>query len=172
MRVAKKLSSKLCGYCQTVKKAEEFRKLPNQKIKNGWVDDKNVKRRSHCFICERHQANIKYKKNPYPQMFFEARKRASKTNAPFNITQDYLKSLMPKDMLCPALGIKMTHNKGYKKGGGGSNSSPSLDRLKPEKGYVRGNLIIVSNLANKIKQNASLEDIEKTLNFYKKILKK
>lgn len=48
-----------------------------------------------------------------------------------------------------------------KDGRGGGPSSPSLDRLRPELGYVRGNICVISNLANRIKSNAtSAEELE------------
>lgn len=35
--------------------------------------------------------------------------------------------------------------------------SPSLDRIKPELGYVKGNVIVMSHLANTIKSNGTAE---------------
>ena len=46
------------------------------------------------------------------------------------------------------------------------------DRIIPELGYVEGNLVIVSDLANRIKTNATPEQIIKVGEFYKKLLKK
>ncbi len=51
-----------------------------------------------------------------------------------------------------------------------SSSSPSLDRIIPEKGYVKGNVIVVSNKANVIKNNATPEEIIAVGEFYKKLL--
>lgn len=41
------------------------------------------------------------------------------------------------------------------------DDSPSLDRVIPERGYIKGNVIIISNKANRIKQNATSEEILK-----------
>jgi len=49
-----------------------------------------------------------------------------------------------------------------------SNHSPSIDRIIPHKGYVEGNVIIVSDLANRIKSDATLEEISNVIKFYKK----
>ena len=43
---------------------------------------------------------------------------------------------------------------------------PSLDRIVPKKGYITGNLVIVSDIVNRLKSDASLEDMEKILKFY------
>lgn len=41
--------------------------------------------------------------------------------------------------------------------------SPSLDRIDPNKGYVKGNVRIISWRANELKGNASLEEIRMIL---------
>ena len=51
------------------------------------------------------------------------------------------------------------------------NNSPSLDRIIPSKGYVIGNVMVISDLMNRMKQDSTFEDIEKLYNFYKKIIK-
>ena len=44
---------------------------------------------------------------------------------------------------------------GYKNGKS-KNLSPSLDRIVPKKGYIPGNLVIVSDIVNRLKSDASL----------------
>ena len=45
--------------------------------------------------------------------------------------------------------------------------APSLDRIDPKKGYTKENTIVVSMLANRIKTDAKIEDIDKFLTFIK-----
>jgi hypothetical protein len=45
------------------------------------------------------------------------------------------------------------------KGQGGCDSSPSLDRFYPERGYVAGNCFVISSLANRIKNNATAPQV-------------
>ena len=47
-----------------------------------------------------------------------------------------------------------------------------MDRIDPKKGYVEGNVVWVSNKANTIKSDSSIEEMEKVLLWYKKIKKK
>jgi len=81
-------------------------------------------------------------------------KKAEKLGIPFNLT--------PEDVLipthCPVLGMPLD-----KESPGQSDDKPSLDRLSPELGYVKGNVKVISMKANRIKNNASVEDLEKVL---------
>jgi hypothetical protein len=70
---------------------------------------------------------------------------------PFNLTVDDI--VVPKQ--CPLLGIKLVFHKDRAEW-----DSPSIDRIVPKLGYVRGNILIISRRANAIKQDASLEEIE------------
>jgi hypothetical protein len=55
---------------------------------------------------------------------------------------------------CPALGIAITPSTGTR-----TDSSPSFDRVVPHKGYVRGNVAIISDLANRIKQTVGPKEL-------------
>lgn len=46
-------------------------------------------------------------------------------------------------------------------GGESRDNSPSLDRLVPEMGYVRGNVGFISNRANQLKGSMSLAELER-----------
>jgi len=57
---------------------------------------------------------------------------------------------------CPVLEIELDW--GYKLQGKQKDNSPSIDRIDPDKGYVSGNVRIVSNKYNSIKNNSTPED--------------
>ena len=65
------------------------------------------------------------------------------------------------------LGIPLLRNEG---GSAQWDNSPSLDRLVPGLGYVPGNVIVVSSRANVIRNNASIDELRKVLQFYESIL--
>lgn len=67
---------------------------------------------------------------------------------------------------CPALGIPLVPGIGVAHDG-----SPQLDRLVPEMGYVRGNVVVISKLANTIKQNASPNQIRAVADWYEQAVK-
>lgn len=51
--------------------------------------------------------------------------------------------------------------------GGNRDQSPSLDKVKPELGYVPGNVRVVSNKANRLKADNTIETLEAILKYMK-----
>lgn len=77
--------------------------------------------------------------------------RAKKNNIPFNL--EYTDVVIPKK--CPILEIPI-----FKGNERHVANSPSLDRLVPELGYVKGNVRVISYKANTMKSDASIEEIK------------
>jgi len=100
-------------------------------------------------------------KNLRSHLLRGARLRAENKNLPFDISLDDI--LIPE--ICPVLGIQLKTGQGKI-----CDTSPSIDRIIPEKGYVKGNVIVVSNKANRIKTNATPEEIIAVGEYYKKLL--
>lgn len=82
-----------------------------------------------------------------------ARKRATALGLEFDLTSEYILSIMPD--VCPVLGKTLKYG-----GGERCDESPALDRIDPAKGYVVGNVQIICFLANLMKSNASPADLE------------
>ncbi|CAB5155474.1 hypothetical protein UFOVP149_11 [uncultured Caudovirales phage] len=70
---------------------------------------------------------------------------------------------------CPVLGMELDYSQGTKANGAKPNS-PSFDRIDPTKGYLTGNVIIVSQLANQIKSNASVDQLKQVAAFYEQLI--
>jgi len=85
-------------------------------------------------------------------LYQAAKTRAKRDRLPFSIT---IHDIVIPDT-CPLLGIPLIRNRGN---GPGPNS-PSLDKINPALGYVKGNIQIISFMANSMKQNATLEQME------------
>lgn len=83
-----------------------------------------------------------------------------------DVDNEYLTSIFPEDWVCPILGYKMHVCQSGTKGGG--NLSPSLDRIDPDKGYIKGNVQWVSMLANLMMTNARREDLIRFANWINK----
>lgn len=82
-----------------------------------------------------------------------AKERAKKLNLEFDLTEDDI----IVSAFCPILGIPLRVNTGLI---GGRNDSPSIDRKDSTKGYVKGNVWVISQLANQMKSNATTEQLK------------
>lgn len=91
-------------------------------------------------------------------MYKNALHRARRDNLPFDIDIEYLKSI--KTDRCPIFDVELSWGK-IGEGHANTENAPSLDKIKSEYGYVKGNVCIISNLANKIKQNVSYKELYK-----------
>ena len=56
---------------------------------------------------------------------------------------------------CPLLGIRLGRNNSKV-----GLDSPTLDRIRPELGYVKGNVWVISHRANTLKSDATAEELE------------
>lgn len=61
---------------------------------------------------------------------------------------------------CPVLGIKLDY---FAKSHRPADNSPSFDRIDNTKGYVTGNVKIISNKANRIKSHGNIEELKKII---------
>ena len=91
-------------------------------------------------------------------MVEKAKIRAENKSLPFDIDYDYIRSIIPSH--CPIFGVPLewSARRGSKKGA--LPNSPSLDRIDPERGYVKGNVWIISYRSNMIKSNATHEELK------------
>lgn len=89
--------------------------------------------------------------------------RAKNKNVPFNVSFDYLLEIFPKNFKCPALKVFMDFDN--------YNHQPTIDRVIPELGYVEGNVIWVSFMANRIMSDAAPTEIKQVAKFTEKIFK-
>lgn len=98
------------------------------------------------------QSNLRYKlNNPEKVLLSLARSRAKRDNIEFNL--DVSDIAIPQT--CPVLGIELKRGIGK----GPKDNSPTLDRIHPKIGYIKGNVIVISSLANKIKTSANYRQI-------------
>jgi hypothetical protein len=155
---------KACATCKIVKPIDDFYKS-SPTAKGYGSDWTGYYRRCKSCVKENRDANKdKYNNihnireredrrlNPAKYLWKFAKKRATANNIPFNITPEDI--IVPP--VCPVFGTE------FKIGSGSIDPrAPSLDRIFPEKGYVKGNIAVISHRANTLKGNASAEEIHK-----------
>lgn len=86
-------------------------------------------------------------------MWKRARERARRDGVRFTITPEDI--VIPA--VCPILGCRLKAGKGR----GGDDFSPSLDRIVTSRGYVKGNVQVLSRLGNTMKQHATRSQLIK-----------
>jgi hypothetical protein len=80
---------------------------------------------------------------------------------PYDLDLDYVKSIIPVDGLCPILKTKLLMPG---EGGDGCRSEQmTLDQIRPQDGYLRGNVAILSHRANRLKNNVTDPDVFRRL---------
>ncbi len=91
-------------------------------------------------------------RHPARTMLAAAKARAAKKGIEFSITVADI--TVPE--VCPYLGLELVSHAGT---GQGQADSPSLDRINPERGYVPGNVEVISLRANTLKGDATADEL-------------
>jgi hypothetical protein len=111
--------------------------------------------RRTCRACNRAYMNAynaeRRRHAPAREMWERARKRAQRFGIAFQLPREAV--VIPE--VCPALGTPIGTS------GPRTPMSPSLDRIRPEEGYVPGNIRVLSDFANRLKGDLSLADLER-----------
>ena len=97
------------------------------------------------------------------QLYNQLKAGAKKRNIPFNLSMTDLNELT-FPITCPVLGIPLAFNSERPE-----DNSFSVDRIDSSKGYEPDNIVVVSARANTLKSNATLEELQKLVEFYSNI---
>lgn len=134
---------------------KEYQKLWRENHKEKYLSRKRELRKL------KKEYNKPYKDlDPVKRLFYAAKKRAKEKGILFTIDESDIK--IPT--ICPYLGIPLELHvpRGYSR-----TCIASLDRVDNSKGYEKGNIEVISHLANTMKSNATTGQL---LNFAKTIL--
>jgi hypothetical protein len=138
-----------CSNCNTLKLLNEFHKH------SGCRDGYN----SVCKECRKVITKQQWKDTSLEyKILNRARSRATTKNIEFNLELSDI--IIPKE--CPIFKVPFIYND--------KDWSASIDRVDPNKGYVKGNIMIISNKANRIKNDATLDDLKQVVSFYSKVV--
>ena len=136
---------RFCPDCQTSKPLDQFHK--SKEGRGGY--------QSRCYPCHKekygigspqhlqHRRDLR-DENRVSNMLWRCKDRALKLGVPFDMGPEDIK--IPE--LCPVLRIPLFFTEGRK-----TPNTPSLDRMRPSLGYVRGNVLVISWRANRLKLN-------------------
>lgn len=132
----KKNEMKICSICKRWKPLHLYGNDGNNKL---------------CYTCCERRAlysRTYREKHPKKAILKSARINAKKLGVTFSLKEEDIK--IPK--ICPVLQIPIKN--------GEKRVGYSIDRIIPEKGYVKDNIKIISDRANRLKNNASIEELK------------
>lgn len=135
----------VCNACATKMKKEN----PSYSILKGRMRTKYKDREDYADL-RREARRVYHLNNLEHVMHTGAKIRARRSNLEFNI--EYSDIVIPG--ICPLLEIPIFRGTNIVKG-----NSPSLDRIDTTKGYIKGNVRVISYKANTMKNDASPETL-------------
>lgn len=114
------------------------------------------------------EANRMYRRycemvSPLKTHFTKLKRNAKRRGLEFTIAFDYFRNLVLSTKFCPVFGWELDYSKGFKEGV--LPNSMSIDRIDSTKGYIEGNIQVLSYRANTLKWDATLEELEKVVKF-------
>lgn len=143
--------TKKCSKCKYNLPIDKFSLKHDVKKRKGY--------RAHsCKKCNRYSQRLRYeshkKTNPFLHKATRIKSRASSLKVPYDLDKDYLEGIWTDS--CPVFGesISITEERG-------NPWCAELDRLRPDLGYVKGNVRFLSRKANSYKSNMTLEEAKK-----------
>lgn len=118
--------------------------------------------------------DVRKKKNKRVRGEYVGRTKGQVTRSMYNTTKSRAKAKgVPFDIeitdivipdFCPVLGIPLESS------GKITDNTPSIDKLVPTLGYVKGNINVISFKANRIKNDSTPEELEAVLSWVKSVL--
>jgi hypothetical protein len=175
--VAAGIAVKQCTKCELFKPLTEFQSVKAGKfgvsstcrlcVKNP--DNKERRKKHSAKVYQANKSSAYYyedrRKNPAKYLWKGAKKRAKQRGLEFNITIEDI--VVPE--VCPILGIPLGFTLGEKiHKHAHTDNTPSIDRVDPTKGYIKGNIAIMSARANIIKNEGTAEEHCKIAEFMDK----
>lgn len=140
-----------CSCCGEAKNLEEFSR--NSRRKSGI--------NAICKMCAATNHQVFKRRNIAGHMLSRAKANAKALGYDFNLTIEDI--IVPE--CCPITGFRLTYD-------GRRMTSPSLDRIDSSKGYIKGNVVVVSHRANAWKSDATIAQLRKMVEFYEDLIAK
>ena len=141
---------KICIKCNIEKPIEEF--ILHKYQKDG--------RRNTCRECTKHYYIKIMVKNPFSKLHRNKKSACKAKGVPYDLDVDYLNSIWTG--ICPVFNTEIIKYSPYAKS---SQYTAHLDRINPTLGYTKGNVAFISSRANRLKNNASLEELKLILDY-------
>lgn len=116
----------------------------------------------YCKSCKYEKHRARFTADPLKVLLACKRSDCKKKGIPFSLTLEHLNEIWTD--VCPIFGVKMSQSNTLEN----RSETAQLDRIDPSKGYVDGNVAFISARANRIKYNATVDELRQVANWYEK----
>ena len=146
---------KVCGECNQSLNLNKFSLIEKWNINSGTRD---VCKKCSKTIQQTEKLNRDWKVDAAKLLYKNIKSRCKRIGREFSIELDDI--IIPKK--CPVFGfdLKREDRETWM-------CAPSVDRIDSSKGYIKGNVTVVSRRANILKRDATVEELEQLFNYYK-----
>ncbi len=144
----------VCRECRNKRAVENYILMPIdrkeiiRKKAREITDEQRQRKNERMYRC--------YRKDIVKNIYEHAKRRAREKKYAFDIGMEDV--IIPD--VCPVLGIPLIIGDGYQ-----THNSPTLDRICNDRGYVKGNVQVISWRANSLKRDATVEEIRSILKY-------
>jgi predicted transcriptional regulator len=147
---------RVCDVCNQEKNLSHFSLL--DKTRKTTTERKSTCKKCSASIRQTEKLNRDWKVDAAKLLYKNIKSRCKRTGREFSIDLEDI-SIPEK---CPVFGfdLKREDKKTWM-------CAPSVDRIDSSKGYIKGNVTVVSRRANILKRDATVEELELLLNYYK-----
>lgn len=146
---------KVCGECNQSLNLNKFSLIEKWNVDSG---TKDICKKCSTKIRQTEKLNRDWKVDAAKLLYKNIKSRCKRIGREFSIDLEDI--IIPEK--CPVFGfdLKREDKKTWM-------FAPSVDRIDSSKGYIKGNITVVSRRANILKRDATIEELELLLNYYK-----
>ena len=146
---------KVCKKCNQSLNLNKFSLIEKWNVNSG---TKDICKKCSTKIRQSEKLNRDWKVDAAKLLYKNIKSRCKRTGREFSIELEDI--VIPEK--CPVFGFELKREDKQT-----WMSAPSVDRIDSSKGYIKGNVTVVSRRANILKRDATVEELELLLNYYK-----
>ena len=146
---------KVCDNCEQSLNLNKFSLIEKWNINS---DTKNTCKKCSIKIKQTEKLNRDWKVDAAKLLYSNIKSRCKRIGREFSIELEDI--LIPEK--CPVFGFDLKREDRQT-----WMCAPSVDRIDSSKGYIKGNITVVSRRANIIKRDATIQELEQLFNYYK-----
>jgi len=146
---------KICKECNQSLNLNKFSLIEKW---NPNSDTKNTCKKCSIKIKQTEKLNRDWKVDAAKLLYKNIKSRCKRIGREFSIELEDI--IIPEK--CPVFGFDLKREDRQT-----WMCAPSVDRIDSSKGYIKGNVTVVSRRANILKKDATLEELEQLFNYYK-----